>query len=110
MPPSAKATLHHALDRVERDIPTRLAKAVHWLRVPRRRWVRLPAGILFIIGGMFWFLPVVGIEMLPIGLALVAIDVPVLQRPMARMILWLDARWVKLRRRLKEQRASLGRK
>ena len=89
--------LDRALDRVEKGCPARLARAIRWLRVPHRRWVRLPAGVAFTLGGLFWFLPVVGIEMLPVGLALIAIDVPLLQRPVGRSILWLDERWTRLR-------------
>lgn len=94
-----KDTLDRALDRVEQTCPDRLARSVRWLRAPHRRWIRLPTGILFIAGGMLWFLPILGLEMLPIGLALVAVDVPLLQRPVGRAILWLEARWARLRAR-----------
>jgi hypothetical protein len=35
--------------------------------------------VLFLIGGCFWFLPILGLEMIPIGLMLIAIDVPFLR-------------------------------
>jgi hypothetical protein len=46
-------------------------------------------GILLIIGGLLWFLPILGLEMLPLGLILLAIDIPFLRGPIARMIDWL---------------------
>lgn len=38
--------------------------------------VRSLVGILIMIGGVFWFLPIVGIWCLPLGLAFVALDIP----------------------------------
>jgi hypothetical protein len=98
--------LDEQFDRLERVCPTYLRKLIHLLRAPRLLWVRRIAGILLIIGSMLWFLPVVGLEMLPIGLMLIALDVPFLRRPVARMIawgehlvLWCLALWVRLRAR-----------
>lgn len=51
--------------------------------------IRLPLGILCIIAGLLWFLPVVGLEYLPIGLLLIAQDVPFLRRPVGRAMLKL---------------------
>jgi len=65
--------------RLERGLvhaPERLRAAVHWLRAPSRFWFRLIAGILFIIGGFLAILPIFGLWMLPLGLALIADDVP----------------------------------
>lgn len=42
----------------------------------RMRLIRLPLGILLILGGIFSFLPVLGIWMLPLGLLLLAVDFP----------------------------------
>jgi hypothetical protein len=41
--------------------------------IPARftRWIRIPIGLLFIIAGFLWFLPVVGIEFLLVGLLLI---------------------------------------
>ena len=91
--------LDQAFDSLEEELPARLARALRWLRDPKARWVRVPIGLLFILGSMLWFLPVVGIEMLPIGLLLIAQDVPFLRRPVGRMILWLVHQWGALRRR-----------
>jgi hypothetical protein len=90
--------LDRAFERLEAEVPTWLARAIRWLRDPKARWVRIPVGILFILGSMLWFLPVLGIEMLPIGLLLIALDVPFLRKPVGRTILWLVRKWTDLRR------------
>jgi hypothetical protein len=91
--------LDHAFDELERLAPDRVTRAIRWLRSPASRWVRIPLGVLFIAGGLLWFLPVVGIELLPIGLLLIAQDVPFLKKPVGRAILWLEHRWQALQRR-----------
>lgn len=58
---------------------------MRWLQHPQSRWVRLPAGIVLIVGGVFSILPFLGVWMLPLGLMLIAADVPFPQRPMARL-------------------------
>jgi hypothetical protein len=93
--------LDQAFEGLEKEAPDRVARAIRWLRDPEARWVRLPLGALFILGGLLWFLPVVGIEMLPIGLLLIALDVPFLRKPVGRATLWLERKWAALRRRWK---------
>lgn len=97
--------LDAAFDKLEREAPDFLTRAVCWLRRPQARKIRLPLGILCIVAGFLWFLPVVGIELLPIGLLLIAQDVPFLRRPVARMTLYLLDRWARLRKWWRERRA-----
>lgn len=92
-PSTGDPELDEALDRLEEDTPDRVSRAIRWLRNPKAKWVRLPIGLLFVACSFLWFLPVVGIEMLPLGLLLIAIDVPFLRRPVARMTLWLEHKW-----------------
>jgi hypothetical protein len=80
--------LRFAFKRIERELPHRLASSMRWLRHRDSRWVRLPAGLLLMIGGVFSILPFLGIWMLPLGLMLIAADVPFLRRPIARLIMW----------------------
>ena len=87
---NAAPDLDAQLDRLERMCPAWLAKAIHFLRNPHIRLVRLTAGVLLIIGGLLWFLPILGIEMLPIGIVLIALDVPFLRGPAARMLAWIE--------------------
>jgi hypothetical protein len=96
-----KALLDEALNRLEREAPERFVRIIRWLRGPQSRWKRLPLGILCIIASFFWFLPVVGVEFFPIGLILIAQDVPVLRRPAAKLLFWLESRWRALRARRK---------
>ena len=84
--------LDDQLDRLERVCPVYLAKPLHFLRKPSMYWPRMVGGVLLIIGSFFWFLPVLGLEMLPIGLMLIALDVPFLRKPVARMIAWCEER------------------
>jgi hypothetical protein len=75
-------------------MPPRLAKFIGWVRKPSSRLVRVPLALVLIIGGIFSFLPVLGLWMLPLGLILIAQDLPFLQGPMARMLGWIERKWV----------------
>lgn len=92
------AELDRAYDELEQEVPDRVSRAIRWLREPKARKIRIPLGVLFIIGGFFWFLPVVGLEMIPIGLLLIAQDVPFLRKPVGRAMLWAEGKWRALRR------------
>jgi hypothetical protein len=82
------------IDRLIDRLPgRRLRAAVRRLRAPGARWLRLPAGLLLIVGGLFSFLPVLGIWMLPLGLLLLAEDVPAVRRLTDRMLDWIERRW-----------------
>jgi len=87
--------------RVERALlhaPARLRGAVHWLRAPSRFWPRLLAGILLIIGGILAILPIFGLWMLPLGLAMIADDVPWLKRRLEQVARWLEKTWRRFHR------------
>lgn len=85
--------LDEAFDRLQRKLPSFIAGTMRWLRRPASRLIRLPLGILLIVLSFFWFVPVIGIELLPIGLLLTSFDIPFLRRPMARAV-WLLRKWV----------------
>lgn len=93
MTDSDKELLEEAFDGLEDRTGGRVRKAIRWLRDPRSRWIRVPLGILCIIVSFFWFLPVIGIEWLPVGLLLLAEEIPFLRRPAARLMLWLESKW-----------------
>jgi hypothetical protein len=65
-----------AIDR----LPLRAQTAVRWLLKPSSRWLRIPAGVLLVFGGLLSILPLFGLWMLPLGLVLLAEDVPPLKR------------------------------
>jgi len=95
--------LRQAYRRFEQEIPPWLGSALRWLRHPRSRWVRLPAGALLVLGGIFSILPGLGIWMLPLGLLLLASDVPFLRRPVARFTIRSAELWAGLRARFRRR-------
>ena len=97
MAQSSKAVLRRAFKHLEREVPGSVGRQIRNLRHPNARWIRIPVGILFILGGVFSFLPLLGIWMLPLGLLLVAYDVPFLRRPVGRFTIWSARRWASFR-------------
>jgi hypothetical protein len=78
-------------------LPGRIQSTVRWLRLPSSQWVRIPAGMLFVCGGVLSILPILGLWMLPVGLVLLAEDIAVLRRARDRMLDWIEERkphWV----------------
>jgi hypothetical protein len=84
---------HVLIERFEARLPHELARRSRWLRQPQSRIVRIPSAALLTLGGVFSFLPVLGIWMLPLGLILVAVDVPVMRPPLARVLHWIERKW-----------------
>ena len=71
-----KRVLRQAFKDLERELPQRVALGMRGLRHPKARYIRIPVAVLSIVGGVFSFLPVLGLWMLPLGLLLLAHDVP----------------------------------
>jgi hypothetical protein len=90
--------LRQAFRRLEAITPSWLSSGLRWLRHPRSWWVRIPAGILLILGGVFAILPGLGIWMLPLGLLLLAADIPFLRRPVSRFTMWCADQFARLSR------------
>jgi hypothetical protein len=80
------------LRRLLRRLPRRMQAITRWLRKPTSRWARIPAGIFLIIGGFLAILPIFGLWMFPLGLVLLADDVPPLRRFRDRSLDWLERR------------------
>jgi hypothetical protein len=93
-----KAELDRHFAWFEAKLPPGPARFVGWLRKPSSRLVRIPLAILLIAGGFFSFLPILGLWMLPLGLVLFAQDVPMLQRPTAKMLGWIERKWIERQR------------
>ena len=73
-------------DMLERLFPP--AKSpLEALRSNRWRLVRVPLALILILGGLVSFLPVLGIWMLPLGLLLLAVDLPVLRGPVSSFLI-----------------------
>lgn len=55
------------------------ARTIGALRARGAAVIRLPVAVLLIIGSLLSFLPVLGLWMLPVGLLLLAVDLPILR-------------------------------
>jgi len=85
------ASEHHErrLERLIDRLPERLQKAIRWLRRPGLRWLRLVAGVLLIAGSFLSILPIFGIWMLPVGVVLLAEDIPAFRRLRDWLLDWI---------------------
>lgn len=93
--PGAAAVTHpheHRIDQLIERLPQALQAPTRWLRRPSSRWVRIPAGVLLVCGSVLSLLPFFGIWMLPLGLVLLAEDVPRLRRLRGRVLDWIAHR------------------
>ena len=97
------ARLNRQFDRLARTIPAS-SGFLSWIRQPSSRWVRIPLGIVLILGGVFSFLPLLGVWMLPLGLLLLALDLPILQGPLNRVMFWAQRKWTNWRRSRRDKR------
>jgi hypothetical protein len=53
----------------------------------------MAAGGALIVGGIVGFLPILGFWMVPLGLILLAKDVPFLRTPLIHLMDWIDRKW-----------------
>jgi hypothetical protein len=89
---SESDTRERRLEGLMRRLPPRVRNAVRWLRRPSSVWVRVPAGLLLILGGFLAILPIFGLWMLPLGLVLLAEDVRPLRIATDRLLAWIERR------------------
>ena len=89
---SDKANFDEEMDRLQGHMPDWAGRNFDRLRQPEAVWVRVPAGIALTGGGMLGFLPVLGVWMLPLGLALLAEDVPALRSARSKVFDWIERR------------------
>lgn len=92
-----KGRLDRLFDRIQRHFPM-TDGPLRFLRHPLAVLIRIPLGVLLVIGGLLSFLPILGIWMLPLGLAILAIDLPFLQGPVTWAMLSVQRRWTLWRR------------
>ena len=90
--PDEKSRLHRQFDAIGRMAPASRRIIDPLLHGSLRRF-RLPIAGLLIIGSFLSILPVFGLWMLPLGLMLLALDVPLL-RP------WVSSLLIRARRRV----------
>ena len=89
---SGKDELIGEIDRLEGHLPRWAVRLLQTTMAPGGVWVRVPLGLALIVGGVAGFLPILGFWMLPLGLALLALDVPFLRRPMARCLAYINGK------------------
>jgi hypothetical protein len=78
--------LHQELDELQEHLPKWARAMLQRVRRPSAVWFRAVAAILLVAGGVVGFLPILGFWMVPLGLALVAIDLPFLRGPLAQLL------------------------
>jgi hypothetical protein len=89
---AARRHRERRLERLIDRLPNGMQATVRRLRRPSARWLRIPAGVLLIGGGLLGILPLLGFWMLPLGLVLLAEDIPPLRRLRDRMLDWIERR------------------
>lgn len=78
--------------KLEARLPRFASAALRWA-IDSSPFVRWPIALLFIAGGLVGFLPILGFWMIPLGLIVIARDVPILQSPLARLFAWILRKW-----------------
>ena len=90
-------------DMLERSFPQGKSLLVA-LRSNRWRLLRIPLALILILGGLVSFLPVLGVWMLPLGLLLLAVDIPVLRGPISSFLIRLRRLFQRWNRRWRNWR------
>jgi len=100
---TTKAELNRYFEMIDRRVPIGVSRFIRWLRIPSSFAVRLAIAVLLILGGIFSFLPILGMWMLPLGLLLIAQDVPFLQKPLVGAFAWADWKCQSLRAKWRDR-------
>lgn len=106
-----KARLYRQID-VLRGRDRRLDRFLDWVENDRARLYRIPLAILLVLGGVFSFLPLLGFWMMPLGIMLLALDLPILQGPVSVLVIKVRrrlGRWLHRRRKRGAARRELRR-
>ena len=69
---------------------------IEWTRRSVPRGLRLVLGLLLIGGGVLGFLPILGFWMIPLGIAVAALDVRPLSQALMALMRWRKLRYRKL--------------
>jgi len=101
-----KPELDEEMDRLQGHMPDWAGRNLDRLRQPEAVWVRVPAGIALTGGGVLGFLPVLGFWMVPLGLALLAYDVPPMRHPLARVLKFTNKQIEKRKERKPDKNAD----
>jgi hypothetical protein len=85
-----KERLHDEIDSLQTHLPRWMSGTLARVRKPGAVWVRVPLAIALMAGGVVGFLPILGFWMIPLGLALLALDLPFLRGPLANFLGWIN--------------------
>ena len=58
------------------------------IHLPKSKPIRIGLGILLIAGGLLGFLPVLGFWMIPLGLLVLSVDLPIVRRWRRQLTVW----------------------
>jgi len=67
--------------------------------LPRSRWARIAIGVVLVLCGFVGFLPILGFWMVPMGLAILAIDIPIVRRLTQKVTVAVTRWWSTFRGR-----------
>ena len=59
----------------------------HW-HLPESKPVRVGIGVLLVAGGLVGFLPILGFWMVPLGLFVLSVDLPIVRRWRRQLTVW----------------------
>lgn len=90
--------LRRQFDALGRAVPPARGP-IGWLLADRMRMVRLPVAFLLILGGILAILPIFGLWMLPLGVMLLAVDIPFLRPLVSGAMIRIRRRWAVWRHR-----------
>lgn len=80
----------------------------HEIRLPQSASARIALGLLLVAGGFLWFLPILGLWMLPLGLLVLSHDIPAVRAWRRKLVVWWGRRRsAGLRRQAKEPGAPV---
>jgi purine-cytosine permease-like protein len=84
----------------------RIVFAGRQIRLPQSRSLRVAFGVVLILAGFVGFLPILGFWMIPLGLMVLSVDLPLARRLRRRATVW----WGRQYNRLRASKRSVGAK
>jgi purine-cytosine permease-like protein len=67
------------------------------IRLPQSRALRIALGVVLILAGFVGFLPILGFWMIPLGLMVLSVDLPLARRLRRRATVWWGHQYNRLR-------------
>ncbi|MBX2868961.1 MAG: hypothetical protein KTR18_09810 [Acidiferrobacterales bacterium] len=68
--------------------------------------LRIALGVLLLLGGALWVLPILGLWMIPLGLLVLSFDFPWARRGYLNIIVWMRKRRAQRKQRKLEKKAE----